>query len=116
MLINEGKLWLDIVCVYMMFYVFLVGNWKLVINFISFIKFFIRKVDFYESFLILNLSFCDIISLVFVNVLYMERVFICDLSGNNFYGILLFFFEDFLFLMYFDVFLNNLIGSFLVGI
>lgn len=114
--INEGKPWPDTARAYTTSYVSLAGNRKLAINFTSFIKLFTRKVDFHESPSILNLSFCDITSLVLANVLYMERVSTCDLSGNNFYGTLPPFFEDFSFLTYFDVSSNNLTGSLPAGI
>ena len=114
--INQGKPWPDTARAHTTSFVSLAGNRKLAINFSSFIELFTREVDFHESPSILNLSFCDITSLVLANVLYMERVSTCDLSGNNFYGTLPPFFEDFSFLTYFDVSSNNLTGSLPAGI
>ena len=114
--INEGKPWPDTALAHISYYVSLAGNRKLAINFTSFIELFTREVDFHESPSILNLSFCNITSPLLANVLYMERVSTCDLSGNNFYGTLPPFFEDFSFLTYFDVSSNNLTGSLPAGI
>ena len=46
----------------------------------------------------------------------MMSMSICDLRGNNFYGTLPDFFEDFSFLSYFDVSSNNLTGGLPAGI
>ena len=114
--INEGKPWPDTARANIGSYVSLAGNRKLALNFTSFIELFTRRVDFVDSPSILNLSLCDITSPVLANLLYMERVSTYDLSGNNFYGTLPIFFEDFSFLTFFDVSSNNLTGSLPAGI
>ena len=113
--INQGKPWSEKAKAGVRSFVSLAGNRNLSINFTSFIGLF-NRVDFAPSPSILNLSFCDIKSPLLANVLYMEYMSTCDLRGNNFYGTLPDFFEDFSFLSYFDISSNNLTGGLLAGI
>ena len=97
-------------------YVPLAGNRNLSIHFQSFIELFSTTVDFVDSRSILNVSLCDIKSLVLANLYYFETMSTWDMRGNNFYGPLPDFNEHFSLLTYFDVSANNLTGSFRPGI
>ena len=114
--INHGKPWPVNSSAAKTKYVSLAGNRNLLIHFQSFIELFTKTVDFVESPSILNVSFCDIKSPVLANLYYFETMSTCDMRGNNFYGPLPDFFEDFSLLTYFDVSTNNLTGSFPPGI
>ena len=114
--INKGKAWPVNAAIKIPSFVSLAGNRNLSINFTSFLQLFNRGVDFGPGPSILNLSFCDIKSPLLANVFYMESMSTCDLRGNNFYGTLPDFFEDFSFLAYFDVSTNNLTGKLPAGI
>ena len=113
--INKGKPWPNNASAGITSYLSIAGNRNLSINFTSFLTLF-DKSGFAPSPSILNVSFCDIKSPLLANLLYMESMSICDLRGNNFFGPIPPFFEDFSFLSYFDVSFNNLSGNLPIGI
>ena len=115
--INHGKRWPVNSSAAKTKYVSLAGNRNLSIHFQSFLELFVKTAsDFVDSPSILNISFCDIKSPVPANLYYFETMSTCDMRGNNFYGPLPDFSEDFSLLTYFDVSSNNLTGSFPAGI
>ena len=114
--INKGRPWSNKPNRTVSSFVSLAVNRHLAINFSSFLELFSRNVDFHPSPSILNLSFCDIQSPMVANLFYFEEMSTCDLRGNRFYGTIPEFSEDFSYLTYFDISLNNLSGSFPTGI
>ena len=113
--INQGKPWSKKAKAGAKSYLSLAGNRNLSINFTSFLGLF-NGYGFAPSPSILNLSFCNIKSPLLANVLYMEYMSTCDLRGNNLFGTLPDFFEDYSSLSYFDVSSNNLTGGLPAGI
>ena len=114
--INGGRPWSKNANTTVKSYVSLAGNRNLAINFQSFMELFSKRGDFVKSPSFLNLSYCDIKSPLLANVFYLERMSTCDLRGNRFYGEIPDFFADFSLLTYFDISLNNLLGSLPTGI
>ena len=113
--INKGKPWSKNVSAGPKTYVSLAGNRNLNINLTSFMEIFSRKINHVGGPLVLNLSNCDIES-PFPAALFYFSMTTCDLHENKFYGEIPSIFCDTPILNYLDISLNNLSGSFPVGI
>ena len=107
--INKGKPWSKNVSAGAKLYISLAGNRNLNIELASFMEIFGGGP------LVLNLSDCDIVSLLPARVFYFEMT-TCDLHKNKFYGEMPVIFGDTSILTYFDISSNNLSGSFPLGI
>ena len=105
--INKGKPWSKTTGARP--YVSLAGNRNLNIELASFMKIFSQGP------LVLNLSNCDIDSRLPASVFYFAMT-TCDLHKNKFYGEIPDIFGDTSILTYFDISLNNLSGSFPLGV
>ena len=114
---NQGKAWPGDATVNESLSISLADNRNLSINFTSFIDLFRKFMEQgNDSPATLNVSLCGISSPIPDNVLYMERLSVCDLRGNNFFGPIPTFIGDFSFLTTFDISSNNLTGGFPAGI
>ncbi|XP_078352237.1 uncharacterized protein LOC144636906 [Oculina patagonica] len=114
--INNGKPWPDNVTASPKLYVSLAENRNLSIHFKSFMKLFTksRSTDILSP-TILNVSFCDIKGHVLGMTFFLDRLSICDLRGNRFYGVIPTILTESI-LTYFDLSSNKLSGGLPGGI
>ena len=109
--INEGKPWPENSTAGIFSYLSFAGNRNLSINFTSFMGLFNPMKSYHASPSILNVSLCDITSPLFGNLFSMQKLTICDLHGNNFYGPIPTFTKDKSLLSYLDLSSNNFTGA-----